>query len=266
MLWLKSGEGAYAIFYENDEDGCLTERVELPPDSLLLIRPGERHGIFFAGPSCQPHLHFDLIEDEYSDNLPILFRNRKFCTPEELSLVRQDLLASYPIPHRLDKVDHSIFSNAILECFELRAKGDIFSLLTIKSKITASVAHLISCYGQTDAQNSDNEIARHIRSFIIEWYASDLPKKMLTLDDLSGSLFLSKYHLSRLFTKAYGISPMRWANSVRIHRADAMLASGRFNISETAAAIGFESPFSFSRFYKTQRGFPPTMLLRHSRQ
>lgn len=105
LMWLKNGAGAYALFYENDRPDSPFERVELPPGSFLLVRPGERHGIFFEEESYQPHLHFDLVEDEASENLPILFRTRPFCTAWELAHIREDLFAAYPIPHRLDQAD-----------------------------------------------------------------------------------------------------------------------------------------------------------------
>ena len=94
LMWLKSGDGAYALFYENDRPDSPFERVELPPGSFLLVRPGERHGIFFEEESYQPHLHFDLVEDADSENLPIIFRTRPFCSEWELAHIREDVFAS----------------------------------------------------------------------------------------------------------------------------------------------------------------------------
>ena len=97
----------------------------------------------------------------------------------------------------------------------------------------------------------ENAKAQTIRDTIVHWYAGEQPKKALTLDILAEKMFLNKYYLTHLFTKEYGMPPMQYAANVRLNRADAILASGRFN----------ESPFSFSRFYKSHRGYSPAQFL-----
>lgn len=262
LMWLKSGTGAYAVFYENDRADSPYERVELPPGSFLFVRPGERHGIFFGEASWQPHLHFDLVEDAASEHLPILFRSRPFCTLKELSLIREDLLAPYPIPHRLDMADSKLLADTIMDCSALRKRSSMSDLLAIKAKLTAVTAHLTAVYAEPKTLRSGNETAQSIRDIIIQWYAGEWPKKALTLDILAEKTYLNKYYLTHLFTEEYGISPMRYAANIRLNRADAILASGRFNIAQTATAVGFDSPFSFSRFYKTHRGYSPAQFLR----
>ena len=261
LMWLKNGAGAYALFYENDRPDSPFERVELPPGSFLLVRPGERHGIFFEEESYQPHLHFDLVEDEASENLPILFRTRPFCTAWELAHIREDLFAAYPIPHRLDQADAQLLSETIMDCTAWRKRGGIADLLAIKAKLTTAAAHLLSVYAPMDEQIGENAKAQTARELIVQWYMGQHPKAALTLDILAEKMFLNKYYLSHLFTREYGVSPMRYAANVRLNRADAILASGKYSIAETAAAIGFESPFSFSRFYKEHRGYSPMQFL-----
>lgn len=261
LMWIKNGAGAYALFYENDRPDSPFERVELPPGSFLLVRPGERHGIFFEEESYQPHLHFDLVEDADSENLPIIFRTRPFCSEWELAHIREDVFASYPIPHRLNAADPQLLAETIMDCTAWRKRSRLTDLLAIKARLITTAAHLVSVYAQQSGGTVENAKAQTIRDTIVHWYAGEQPKKALTLDILAEKIFLNKYYLTHLFTKEYGMPPMQYAANVRLNRADAILASGRFNIAETAAAVGFERPFSFSRFYKSHRGYSPAQFL-----
>ena len=148
-----------------------------------------------------------------------------------------------------------------MDCTAWRKRGSIADLLAIKAKLTTAAAHLLSVYAPMDEQIGENAKAQTARELIVQWYMGQHPKAALTLDILAEKMFLNKYYLSHLFTREYGVSPMRYAANVRLNRADAILASGKYSVAETAAAIGFESPFSFSRFYKEHRGYSPMQFL-----
>ena len=190
LMWIKNGAGAYALFYENDRPDSPFERVELPPGSFLLVRPGERHGIFFEEESYQPHLHFDLVEDADSENLPIIFRTRPFCSEWELAHIREDVFASYPIPHRLNAADPQLLAETIMDCTAWRKRSRLTDLLAIKARLITTAAHLVSVYAQQSGGTVENAKAQTIRDTIVHWYAGEQPKKALTLDILAEKIFL----------------------------------------------------------------------------
>jgi len=62
--------------------------------------------------------------------------------------------------------------------------------------------------------------------------------------------------LERLFLPAFGSTPRRWLNRLRMQRAIALLRDGS-NIKETAACLGYEDASHFSREFKKHYGFAP---------
>ena len=79
----------------------------------------------------------------------------------------------------------------------------------------------------------------------------------MTLDDLAGSAFLSKYHFLRLFSRITGMTPMEYLQSDRIGRAQIFLKTSDLSIEEIAAKIGYENAAAFIRAFKKQTGTTP---------
>ena len=90
------------------------------------------------------------------------------------------------------------------------------------------------------------------RNYIDNNYEADL-----NLNLLSHNLFVSKYHLLRLFKKYYGQTPKQYLTDKRIEKSKEYLKRG-MNITETCFAIGFESPSSFCTLFKSRIGLAPT--------
>ena len=63
---------------------------------------------------------------------------------------------------------------------------------------------------------------------------------------------LSEARLMHLFRQALGISWVKYLQGYRIHRAAAILNEGRYNVTEAALMVGFDS---FSHFNVTFRSF-----------
>jgi len=78
----------------------------------------------------------------------------------------------------------------------------------------------------------------------------------LSLDHLSKTHFVSKYHLLRLFKKYYGQSPKQYTLSKKIEKARELLKAGG-SVTETCFAVGFESMGSFSVLFKNRIGMNP---------
>ena len=79
----------------------------------------------------------------------------------------------------------------------------------------------------------------------------------LNLDLLSHKLFVSKYHLLRLFKRHYGLTPRQYLIDQRIEKSKEQLING-MSVTETCFAVGFESLGSFSTLFKTKTGKSPT--------
>ncbi|MFK8165014.1 MAG: helix-turn-helix domain-containing protein [Lewinella sp.] len=90
-----------------------------------------------------------------------------------------------------------------------------------------------------------------VRKYIDSNYGVDL-----NLDLLARVQFVSKYHLLRLFKKYYGQTPRQYLIDKRIEKAKEHLING-MTVTETCAAVGFESLGSFSTLFKAKTGKPP---------
>jgi AraC-like DNA-binding protein len=80
--------------------------------------------------------------------------------------------------------------------------------------------------------------------------------QQLNLDLLSRVRFTSKFHLLRLFKKYYGQTPMQYWSDRRMDKAKELLREGR-TVTETCFEVAFESPSSFSTFFKSREDTCP---------
>ncbi len=67
-------------------------------------------------------------------------------------------------------------------------------------------------------------------------------------------------HLSRLFRRKFGLTPVDYRNSIRLEHARALLRNPRLTIAEVAYRSGFDDPAYFSRLFKRRHGASPQAL------
>lgn len=75
------------------------------------------------------------------------------------------------------------------------------------------------------------------------------------------ALGVTRRHLTEVFEKQYGVSPEQYLAGLRFGRAKELLAEG-CSVTETAFAVGLESPAAFATFFKKQAGITPTAFRR----
>ena len=80
----------------------------------------------------------------------------------------------------------------------------------------------------------------------------------ISLDDLCRVSAMSKSTLLRAFTRAKGITPYRYLETLRINRAKELLAAGAAP-AEAAAATGFTDQSHFNRYFTRFIGLSPGM-------
>ena len=79
----------------------------------------------------------------------------------------------------------------------------------------------------------------------------------VTLDSLAEQFSLSREHLCRRFSVAFGLSPIRYLNARRHERACALLSGTDMTVTEIAAATGYSNVHYFSRAFRTAEGVTP---------
>lgn len=84
----------------------------------------------------------------------------------------------------------------------------------------------------------------------------------LTIDDLARAAMYSKFHFSRAFQRATGVSPGRFLSAMRLQEAKRLLISTTLTVTEISHLVGYSSVGTFgSRFCNTV-GMAPTVYRR----
>lgn len=84
------------------------------------------------------------------------------------------------------------------------------------------------------------------------------------LDDLVAGLGLEKSYFIRLFKKSVGVSPMKYASSLKMSVASDLLRTSEEPLAAVAARVGFEDEYHFAKRFKQWSGTPPGAHRRQS--
>ncbi|HEY9196452.1 MAG TPA: AraC family transcriptional regulator [Mucilaginibacter sp.] len=100
-----------------------------------------------------------------------------------------------------------------------------------------------------------NDIIRRLN--IAKDYLYSNYNQNITLDELADHACLSVNHLLRTFKQAFGVSPHQFLIQLRLQRAQLLLKSTDYSITEVVGLVGFECPSSFIRLFKTHYKITP---------
>lgn len=80
----------------------------------------------------------------------------------------------------------------------------------------------------------------------------------ITIDDMARTAMFSKFHFTRIFQQAAGISPGRFLSAARIAAAKELLLSTSMSVTEITYRVGYNSVGTFSTRFKNSVGLSPT--------
>jgi AraC family transcriptional regulator len=80
----------------------------------------------------------------------------------------------------------------------------------------------------------------------------------LTLADIAGEVYLSVFHLVRVFKEATGETPHRFLTRLWVDEAQRLLRDGDLSVAEIASRCGFASPGAFSTAFLRHTGVRPS--------
>lgn len=89
-------------------------------------------------------------------------------------------------------------------------------------------------------------------------YISQHYNEKITNDVLAAVVGMSTVYFRKLFASAMGISPITYANNLRIEKAKEMLKSDYGSLSDIAISLGYPSLYDFSRAFKKHTGISPS--------
>jgi AraC-like DNA-binding protein len=81
--------------------------------------------------------------------------------------------------------------------------------------------------------------------------------EQLTIDDMARSASFSKFHFSRLFNQATGVSPGRFLSALRLAEAKRLLLTTSITVTDISHRVGYNSVGTFSSRFSTTVGLSP---------
>lgn len=96
---------------------------------------------------------------------------------------------------------------------------------------------------------------RRARGYIEDNYAHNI-----TLDQIADAAGVSRFHLTRIFAKEFGVTPRAYLLHVRLARAKALLATGA-PLQQVAMDTGFSDQSHFTRHFRNSYGMTPMRYL-----
>lgn len=88
-------------------------------------------------------------------------------------------------------------------------------------------------------------------------YVEDNLGRPITLDDMAGSVEMSRYHFCRSFKAATGRTPHDYVVDRRLERAKEMMRGSDRPLAEIARSCGFASPSRFGDTFRRRLGVTP---------
>ena len=101
-------------------------------------------------------------------------------------------------------------------------------------------------------------LINRITDYLNEHYAESL-----TLKQISEKFFISESHLSHVFKKETGLSPIQFMMQRRIGEAQSLLVETSLAIQEIEDKLGFSDSAHFSKMFKKCVGITPKEYRRH---
>ena len=80
----------------------------------------------------------------------------------------------------------------------------------------------------------------------------------VTVDDMARAAMFSKFHFTRMFQRATGVSPARFLSALRLQRAKHLLMSTSLTVVDISILVGYNSVGTFSSRFSRSVGLSPT--------
>ncbi len=247
----RSGGGGFSLKWA--PQGRIRYRLDradhrLAAQGMLLLNPGQPYEMDFEGPAESFCLFFSdaLVREAWGDlaggGAPAEFPNLVFRPgfAAEVAALRRELDGRGPWPCDLEARLLGVLADAVAVARVHR--GEARRLPAAKP---ATRAHLRARLEVARSLIADGEGAR--------------------LDQVALASGLSKFHLVRLFRAAFGTTPMKYAEGLRLDRAAAALRGSAVLVDEIAFGAGYDSASAFGRAFRRRFAMAPSAYRRAAR-
>lgn len=239
LLYVTNGHGVLRI----DEDEFNPVEAD-----LYMVRPGAQHEIL-----SDNRFPLSTLEVKFITNHPLLNAGLEFLPLP----FRNDAIHIQSTLNRL--VDEAINKNRYYkEIITFHFQEFLFQMLRqneskpMKEEPWEKDVRLREEYGSRDLAN---EILKHIHKHYMEH---------ITLKSLAANFNISLTYICRVFTNKYQISPIQYANSLKLEKVKELLSGTDLSITEISDLVGFNSIHYLSRYFTAKEKITPQEFRRRS--
>lgn len=132
---------------------------------------------------------------------------------------------------------------------------NLYYISDILNFIKDYIGSMFETRSVTKAVDISDEYTREVISYLEANYNRDI-----SIQDISESVGVSRYHLSRLFKENTGMTLIDYLNKLRFKKAEILIKNTDLNINEVAKLVGFNNISYFNRKFKQIFGITPSQL------
>jgi len=239
------------------------KRFHCRPGAFIIIPPAKKHITINSDhrPGFRYWVHFDWVYSKSEPQRPIMTyapaRPQKefYHKPPSflpMIIMHGEILNFKLMLERIKRMEH---------LFNLGDKADQMACRGILLEILMNLL----------AKDDTRKIDGIHKSMTTEYdLASQVRRQLFKLADRPANepVMLQKYleqsglsypHQCRVFKKCYGLTPLQYVTQLRITRAKLLIRDCRYSVSEIAKILGYDNLSYFSRIFKNETGYNPTM-------
>lgn len=228
---------------------------------VFLFRPGRRHSLEILSRSGfrQPHIHFDLIYQDDSPQVPVSFKNYPDMTEKERRMIRPDILGNFGVelPDKLRITDIHNFELLLLDVIYEYENHMPFSDLNAQSTFLRLWSFILRqhMWQEHTAAPLGDQLLLQIRS-----YLNTNTNCAITLDALAEQFNINKYYLVHLFRETFGLPPIQYHQRCRLEKAKNLILYSPFSMTQIADMLGFSCLSAFTRAFQNQYHVYPSFF------
>ena len=225
--------------------------------SCVIIPPNTYHKIEgVQDDTWQPHVHFDFFELPNSKNVPILLQLPKKKGDIDPTLFRKNFFEenNIYIPYVIKLQNPIKIRKLIFDIINNQVHQKPYSELTIKGLMINLVASILEDY--ESSINKENLQTDNIYELITHMITNI--NHNFKLEEMAEIAKTSVWNLIQAFNKLYGVTPKKFFEKYRLLHAKTLLEIEDKSVKEVAYEMEFDSPQSFTRWFKNLDENNPT--------
>lgn len=251
LLYLEKGELTLSI-----SDTLHTIR----PGDIVLFKPGKEHEFICSSGECwMPHIHFDVLNADNFEEVPINFKTLEDCSKLEKSWIREDVLENVlQIPDVIRIENHGEILKTLQQLIFAYERRDLDYFILQKSLVLKLIYLILKGLeaNEWSGGRMHHKALEAAAGLIMERY-----DRTILLEELSKAATLSVFHFSRLFKQKYGLTPHQFQMRYRIGKAKDLLLYTPMSVTTIAEKVGYGSVYAFSKAFKQIEGVSPRSFM-----